>query len=270
MMKHFIKVAMLLCVVAVLLSVLSFKTTQAKAAPSGGEVLQNGFISSTCGKWGVVPSPNSNIVPDGLSGVAAVSASDGGAVGGYGSQRGGRQALLEHWDGAHRQIDTRPSPGSMYNRLNGVTALSVAAAWAVGYFVSPTGITQTLIEYWNGTKWSFAGGPNVGAYDNYLNGVVEVSPNDVWAGGTDNGPTLMHWDGSHWAQLSLPTQNGDGSYILGGFSGLAALSEAETWAVGGLQNGTVSGNASVSFIMRLSRVPCVTPTIPLPGPVATP
>ncbi len=238
MMKHFIKVAMLLCVVAVLLSALSFKTTEAKAAQSSGEVFQNGFISTTCGKWGVVPSPNSNVVPDGLSGVAAVSASDVWAVGGSGSQISGGQTLIERWNGAHWQIVTSPSPGSMYNRLNGVTAVSVADAWAVGYFVSTTGITQTLIEHWNGSNWSVVKSPSPGSINNELYSVAATSASDVWAvgfvtnstsGQTSVDQTLIeHWNGSNWSVVSSPNPGSSSDHL----SAVAAVSASDVWAVG--------------------------------------
>jgi len=92
MMKRFIRVAMLLCMVTVLLSALSLKTIEAKATPSSGKVFQNQFSYTSCGKWSVVPSPNPNVVPSGLSGVAAVSANDVWSVG-YADSN----TLIEHY-----------------------------------------------------------------------------------------------------------------------------------------------------------------------------
>ena len=91
-MKRFIRVAMLLCMVTVLLSALSLKTIEAKATPSSGKVFQNQFSYTSCGKWSVVPSPNPNVVPSGLSGVAAVSANDVWSVG-YADSN----TLIEHY-----------------------------------------------------------------------------------------------------------------------------------------------------------------------------
>src|SRR5207302_6904454 len=102
MMKRFIRIAMLLCVVIVLLSALSLKTIEAKATASSWKGFQNRFSSTSC-NWSVVPSPNPN-GNGGLSGVAAASATDIWAVGGYGSQLSSGQTLIEHWDGAHWQI----------------------------------------------------------------------------------------------------------------------------------------------------------------------
>src|SRR5436305_12786308 len=125
MMKRFSKVAMLLSVVTVLLSALSFATIEAKAAPSSGKVFQNLFSSTSCGQWSVVPSPNPNVVPSGLSGVAAVSATDAWAVGSCGSRMNHLQALIEHWDGTQWQIVKSPSPGSNNKNLAAVAAAAV-------------------------------------------------------------------------------------------------------------------------------------------------
>src|SRR2546429_116361 len=122
MKKRFIRVAkllVLLCVVTVLLSVLSLKTTEAKATTS--KVSQDRFSSTSCG-WSVVPSPNGSS-SSGLSGVAVVSASDIWAVGSSGSQRSGAQTLIEHWNGSSWSVVTSPNPGSIYNTLYGVTAV---------------------------------------------------------------------------------------------------------------------------------------------------
>ena len=94
MKKRFLRVArllkllVLLCVVTVLLSALSLKTTEAKATTS--KVSQNRFSSTSC-QWSVVPSPNPN-GNSGLSGVAAVSATDVWAVGHTDSN-----TLIEHY-----------------------------------------------------------------------------------------------------------------------------------------------------------------------------
>src|SRR4051812_150172 len=96
MMKRFIRVAILLCVVTVLLSALSIKTIEAKAATSSGQGLQNRFSPNSCG-WSVVSSPNGNS-SSGLSAVAAVSANDVWAVGSSGSQMGSGETVIEHWN----------------------------------------------------------------------------------------------------------------------------------------------------------------------------
>ncbi len=231
-MKRFIRVAMLLCMVTVLLSALSLKTIEAKATPSSGKVFQNQFSYTSCGKWSVVPSPNPNVVPSGLSGVAAVSANDVWAVGSSGSQRSGGQTLIEHWDGAHWQIVKSPSPGSRYNTLYGVTAVSVTNVWAVGYYVNASQVTQTLIEHWNGTQWSVVKSPSPASVNNELFSVAAVSARNVWAVGfsttnTSDQTLIEHWNGSSWRVVKSPSP-GSGDDL----RDVAAVSASDVWAAG--------------------------------------
>src|SRR5438067_2985569 len=196
MMKRFIRVArlprllrplVLLCVVTVLLSALSLKTTEAKITTS--KVSQNRFSATSC-QWSVVPSPNGSST-SGLSGVAVVSASDIWAVGSSGNQRSGGQTLIEHWNGSSWSVVTSANPGSIYNTLYGVTAISATNVWAVGYYVNTTGVTQTLIEHWNGTSWSVVKSPSPATGNNELFSVSAASASSIWAVGflTNNSST---------------------------------------------------------------------------------
>src|SRR6266699_3411654 len=168
MMKRFIRVAVLLCVVTVLLSALSLTTTGAKAAPSSEKGSQNRFSPNSCGKWSVVPSPNGDS-SSGLSGVAAVSANDIWAVGTSGSQRGSGQTVIEQWDGTQWSVVQSPSTGSLYNTLTSVAVVSASDIWAVGWQANG-GPSQTLIEHWNGTQWSVVPSPSPASVNNELFG----------------------------------------------------------------------------------------------------
>src|SRR5213082_3404147 len=183
MMKRFIRLLrllrllVLLCVVTILLSALSLKTTEAKATTS--KVSQNRYSTASC-QWSVVPSPNGSSSSN-LSGVAAVSANDIWAVGSSGNQMSGAQTLIEHWNGTSWSVVTSANPGSIYNTLYGVTAISATNVWAVGYYVNTTGVTQTLIEHWNGTSWSVVKSPSPASMNNELFSVAAVSATNVWA-----------------------------------------------------------------------------------------
>src|SRR5947209_11172460 len=146
MMKRFIRVVrlprllmplVLLCVVTILLSALSLKTTEAKATTS--KVFQNRFSSASC-QWSVVPSPNGSSSSN-LSGVAAVSANDIWAVGSSGNQRSGAQTLIEHWNGSSWSVVTSPSPATGNNELFSVSAASASSIWAVGFLTNNTSQT---------------------------------------------------------------------------------------------------------------------------------
>ncbi|MEO8971363.1 MAG: hypothetical protein ABI406_07175 [Ktedonobacteraceae bacterium] len=261
MMKRFNRVAILLCVVTVLLGVLSLKTVGAKATTSSRQTSQN----SSC-KWSVVPSPNgtSNSF---LGSVATVSTSDVWAVGSSGSQLGNGQTLIEHWNGTRWSVVTSPSPGSMYNTLNGVTAVSASDVWAVGYDANTTGPTQTLIEHWNGSSWSVVSSPNPASLNNELFSVTAVSTSDVWAVGfisdtTASGPVdqalIEHWNGTRW---SVVTSSGPGSSS-SHLSSVAAVSSNNVWAVGDYMN---SDGSSGTLIEHWNGTSWLVVTSPNPG-----
>jgi len=249
MMKRFIRVAMMLvvlvvlCVVTVLLSALSLKTTEAKATTS--KVFQNWNSPTACG-WSVVPSPNGSS-SSALSGVAVVSANDVWAVGNSGNQMSGAQTLIEHWNGTSWSVVTSPNPGSIYNTLYGVTAISAANVWAVGYYVNTTGVTQTLIEHWNGTSWSVVTSPSPASMNNELFSVSAASANSIWTVGfltnnTSQTPidqTLIeHWNGTSWSVVKSPNPGSSNDHL----NGVVAVSTSDVWAVG---NGKTSSGKTL-------------------------
>ena len=98
--------------------------------------------------WTRVPSPN----PGGttrfitLNGVAAVSATDAWAVGGYANSADVGQTLIEHWNGTAWKQVRSPNPSSISNILSGVSASSATNIWAVGARNSntPRGLGRTF------------------------------------------------------------------------------------------------------------------------------
>jgi len=246
MMKRFIRVAMmlvLLCVVTVLLSALSLETTEAKATTS--KVSQNRFSTASC-QWSVVPSPNGSSTSN-LSAVAAVSANDVWAVGSSGNQRSGAQTLIEHWNGSSWSVVTSPNPGSIYNTLYGVTVISAANVWAVGYYVNTTGVTQTLIEHWNGSIWSVVKSPSPATGNNELFSVSAASASSIWTVGfltnnTSQTPVdqtlIEHWNGSSWSVMKSPNPGSSSDHL----NGVAAVSTSDVWAVG---NGKTSSGKTL-------------------------
>lgn len=134
-----------------------------------------------------------------------------------------------------------PSPGS-FDVLDGVAALSLDDAWAVGNYIDAGGFDQTLIEHWDGHRWHRVASRNPAA-DDGLTAVTAVSPTDVWAVGSmssgapfNDRPLAEHWNGSAWQVVPAP---GDGTLI-----GLAAASAHDVWAVGS----TVNGNHPVQTL----------------------
>ncbi len=157
-----------------------------------------------------------------LRGIAAVSPRQIWAVG----QRYGRTnpfgdtTLTMRYNGTvwSRVLSPNALSGNS-NDQNWLTSVSAVAAndvWAVGRDGNHDGgpLDQTLIEHWDGTRWSIVPSPSPGgsSQDNDLWGVAAVAAGDVWAvGGVGaflnpdfSSPLAMHWDGSSWTQVTVP------------------------------------------------------------------
>jgi len=157
-----------------------------------------------------------------LRGVAAVGPRDIWAVG----QRYGRSnpfgdtTLTLHFNGRVWSVVPSPSPlsgnSTDQNWLTSVSALAANDVWAVGRDGNHDGgpLDQTLVEHWNGARWTVVPSPNPGgaSNDNDLWGVAAVAPGDVWAvGGVGaflnpqfSTPLALRWDGSSWTQTGIP------------------------------------------------------------------
>jgi hypothetical protein len=174
--------------------------------------------------WTVVPGDGS-ISQGSLTAVSAWSATDAWAVG---SDSVG--ALLEHWNGSTWAAAPDPGP-SITDALTAVVEVSPSDVWAVGS--TGTDTTRTLVEHYDGMKWSVVHARDPNPYADALSGVVATSASDVWAvGQTGAGarvrPLIEHWNGSSWKVVatSLPspgalagvTLTGAGMTAVGRFS----------------------------------------------------
>ena len=175
--------------------------------------------------WSVMPS---QAVGSGsaLTGVDALSATDGWAVGGSGN------GLVERWNGT--RWASLPSPDLITDHsnpsnvaiLNAVDATSTSNAVAVG---NANGGAVAL--RFNGTNWSTTTVPNTAG--DKLNDVQAFSATDAWAVGrsapTFNGLTLArHWNGSSWAQATTPSPGTRDNVLLA----VSGTSPNDVWAVG--------------------------------------
>jgi hypothetical protein len=140
-------------------------------------------------------------------------------------------------------VTLSPNQGARANQLNGIAAASSSAIWSVGsYNAGPyTNSLRTLIESWNGTAWSIVASPNpatkTGDYDS-LQGVVAVSPSNVWAVGYSGNVSaaadkavIEHWNGTTWTIAASPNP-----YTTQDLYGVAASSASDVWTVGQYTN----------------------------------
>ncbi len=141
---------------------------------------------------------------------------------------------------AHWTIVSSPNTGaSGYDYLEGVSCPSTSACIAVGYYYRNTNV-QTLIEKWNGTKWSTVPSPDTDPNeDNYLSGVSCLSSSDCTAVGySSNGKvdqTLVErLVGTTWSIVSSANRSPQLSEYL---SGISCASSARCTAVGASYDG---------------------------------
>lgn len=171
--------------------------------------------------WQVVPSPNpaGGAAPtDTLAGVVALSATDVWAAGFDEKTTTSFRTLTEHWNGTKWSVVASPNAGTGENTLGAVAASGPAGIWAAGYRQAVAGAARrTLIEHWDGTRWTITPSPNAGAGDNFAFGVAAVSPTRAWAVGSNSvsftSTLAMHWNGSAWS-LAHTLNPGQGDRFL--------------------------------------------------------
>ena len=195
--------------------------------------------------WTVVPLP---ALPSGsglLRGVAAGSPGDVWAVGSElsGPANSNAATLTEHWDGTAWHVVSSPDPGRYGNYLDSVTVVSPRDVWAVGTSGTTAHGTATLIEHWDGTRWSVVPSPDAGIQDS-LASVAAVSAGDVWAAGdyfTDTGggsqvlTLALHFNGKQWSQVASPSPDAHNNFLA-----ITAVSSRDVWAVGGSDSGAAA------------------------------
>jgi len=96
----------------------------------------------------------------------------------------GHEALIERWNGLRWSIVQASSPLAA-SELWGVSCPTTSSCFAVGD-ASPrrADIQRTLIEHWNGSRWTIMiGTPSPSNFDE-LNGVACSGPNDCFAVGS--------------------------------------------------------------------------------------
>jgi hypothetical protein len=153
-------------------------------------------------RWSVVPSPNpAGSVNSHLSSVSVVSPTNAWAVG-TSNNGSTSQTLVEHWNGQSWKIVPSPTPDGD-DQLNAIATVSAKNAWAVG-MTKPSScypLCGTLIEHWNGYRWSVVPSPNPPAeYLNALWGVFSFYKNAWAVGSTDYASTLvLHYNGKYWS-----------------------------------------------------------------------
>jgi hypothetical protein len=135
--------------------------------------------------------------------------------------------MVLHWNGRAWRLlaGAFSSPGE----LQAVSGSSSRDVWAVGSATAGSS-EQTLIEHFNGTKWTVVPSPTPDRADQ-LSGVAAVTAGDAWTVGssvstTHQSHTLReHWNGTVWTAVRV---NDEGSEL----DAVGATAAGNVWAVG--------------------------------------
>jgi hypothetical protein len=215
-----------------------------------------------------------------LDGVTAISPSDVWAVGymtlhDTNHQFSGESPLIEHWNGTVWAVVSGaaiPAPAggySPFNTLSAVAALASNNVWAVGQDNAPassgnsSGLTQALVEHWDGSHWKLVPAANPNPNGNGLSGIAVISPNDIWADGSGapsgrqgcggvQGSLIEHWDGMHWTSIPFPSpsQPPGIQYLEYGLASVAAVATNDVWVVGGVLSYYSGKSAAFSAVIE--------------------
>jgi hypothetical protein len=198
-------------------------TLGAVAAPAGATATRAATPAAAPTAAPDVPAVAAPAFPGRLYSVTAISASDVWAVG-----LGNEGTLELHFNGSKW---TQSPVATKNGYFDGVASTSAGNVWAVGgtNWFSPS---QTLADHWNGSKWTRFSTPGSG----YFNAVAATSTTNAWAVGlmgpgpgivASTTPLIEHWNGRNWTEQSLKPVPGGGQ-----FTGVAATSASNAWAVG--------------------------------------
>jgi hypothetical protein len=174
-------------------------------AAGGGS---NGLAHWDGTAWNFVTLPDSSFSPGAGQAISASSASDVWVVGtGINATTLASFPEAMHFDGTAWHAIALPAPAAT-SVISAVTAISPANAWAVGQQIgqaTPVG-GGTLIEHWDGAKWSVVPSPSPG-FEPSLTGIAARSASDVVAAGSalpsaNGGPSqdvILRFNGTSWS-----------------------------------------------------------------------
>jgi hypothetical protein len=189
--------------------------------------------------WSVDPPP-SNYALSWLSRVTCSSPAGCVAVGRNFDGEEYRSLVVRGSGASAAPWTSDPLPDARENdALSGVACRSASDCFAVGSAGAPN--AHTLVEHWNGSKWSVVPSPNRRVADkptdNGLSGVSCPSATSCFAVGISAGRTTLieRWNGTTWTIVPSPNPNPGRVNLL---ADVSCASAANCFAVGFTDNGS--------------------------------
>jgi hypothetical protein len=197
--------------------------------------LNNSLIESWNGsRWSVMPSPRGSGSGAVLNAVTCLAVTDCMAVGNYFTPAGQDRTLAATWNGTTWAVVPTPNRGPVgnvndFNSLGGVFCLPATDCAAVGSWSTAQAVQKTLVESWNGARWTVVPSPNrdaASAANGGLGAIACVSAGDCTAtgsfGSVPGGPTktlIESWNGARWTVVPSPNEGPASDFdSLGGIS----------------------------------------------------
>ena len=162
-------------------------------------------------RWSVVPSPDPGTSGDSLDGVSCVSRDACMAVGGSGFSSGILRTLAESWDGTRWSVVPSPDAGTSDRLDGGVSCVSADDCVAAGNAYESNGFHASLVESWDGSRWSVVPSPSPGAGFTEVYGLSCATDDACAIAGYYNVTggairTLIEtWNGTAWSVVPSPS-----------------------------------------------------------------
>jgi len=144
-----------------------------------------------------------------------------------------------------------------------VAAASARDVWAVGYH-DAKGVYRSLVEHWDGDRWSVARLPRLGGPGNGLNAVGATASGIVWAvGGSARArgpsqPLVLRFGGRSWSSVPAPASLHGAT-----LNGVAVWGREGSWVVGATRSGGADRAFSLQAEGRNWRIVPIDPAAPL-------
>jgi alpha-tubulin suppressor-like RCC1 family protein len=219
--------------------------------------------------WTAATLPNPPGTSSAFSSVVDLAPDDAWAVG-WACGNGKTRTLSEHWDGTTWSIVSSPDPlGSKggIDELQAVAGTSPDDVWAFGNVDVSAGVALLYLRLIDGT-WHVFNGPSGGT--DVFTSATAIASNDEWAVGDDvdiNETFSVHWNGTTWAQVTMPQLN-TGSDSENWVTGISAAGGSDVWASGYEQ--TFNPEIAVPYVLHNSGSGWILTTVPTLGGEGSP